>query len=346
MMWPFRNKVESSYWLRVFAYYALAELGVQLVFFFIFNTYTGSEGSNIEYHLLMVVFHCILIWPIWWVARSVRKQPVFVQVFVNLVFAFIYGYAWLVPVQDAFAWVYNHVLDITQPGSRHEDPTIDSKLHFSILNYQILKHAFRLCWYYMAAYLYNYQREEKQRIELAVSNKELQLKLLKWHLNPSFYFRTIKYLQQSAAEQPLNASGSVLQLARVMEYVIYEASQPQVDMRKEMDFLSSYVQLANQQTGKDNFIMLDYEAGDAELKIAPLLLAGLIDNITSVAETTGLASCWVHVRLGGNELILEAAGLQQCPAKPALLDELYNGRYAIQYSTEKGYRLSLQLDAV
>ena len=58
--------------------------------------------------------------------------------------------------------------------------------------------------------------EEKKKIELAVSNKELQLKLLKWHLNPSFYFKTIKHLQQSAAVKPSDATEPILQLAKVI----------------------------------------------------------------------------------------------------------------------------------
>lgn len=344
MLWPFRNKEETRYWLKVFGYYTLAEAAVQLIFFFIFNTFTRQEGSNVEYHLLMLVFHCLLIWPIWWVAQLVHRQPVYIQVLVNLAFAFIYGYFWFGPVQDLFAYLYNNILDLTQPEQEHSGPTLDSYMHFQILNYQIVKHAFRLSWYYLADYLHNYRSEEKKRIELAVSNKELQLKLLKWHLNPSFYFRTVKFLQGSAARRPDNASGPILQLAKVMEYVIYEARHQQVEMDREMDFLSSYVKLINQQLGKEDFIVLGHETGNDKLKIAPLLLAGLVDNIMAASSTQG-TGCTIRISTSGTELQLGVTGLRQGPGKTPLLDELYKGRYTENFSTDKGYQLSLRLHA-
>jgi hypothetical protein len=57
--------------------------------------------------------------------------------------------------------------------------------------------------------------------------------MLKWHLNPSFYFKTIGHLQQVAKEKPGDATVPILQLAKVMEYVIYEAKEKLIDVKKE-----------------------------------------------------------------------------------------------------------------
>ena len=73
----FQDKAQTRYWLKVFALYALAEALVQLIFFFLFNTFDNSAGSYLEYHGVMWLFHCVLIWPLWWVAWSVRKQKIF-----------------------------------------------------------------------------------------------------------------------------------------------------------------------------------------------------------------------------------------------------------------------------
>jgi hypothetical protein len=268
-----------------------------------------------------------------------------VQIAVNLAVALLYGYAWLIPVQDIFGSAYNAVLDITQPGTKHTGSTIDSKLHYSIINFQILKHAFRLSFFYLAQYFYNYKWEEKKRIELVVSNKELELKLLKWHLNPSFYFRTIKLLQKSASQQPHHASNAILQLAKVMEYVIYEASQPRVEMKRELEFLNNYVQLMNHQADDDKIIILEYKEVTGKFKIAPLLLAGYVDNIMSTGNKGMHTSYKLNIHITDNELVMQVHGLQQSPGTPALLEELYSGRYTTDYSSEKGYRLSLRLDA-
>lgn len=343
MIWPFRHKAEARYWLKAFSFYALAETSVQLIFFFIFNTFTRSEGSNIEYHLLMVMFHCMLIWPIWWVARAVRKQHIAVQVLANLAFAFVYGWCWFGPVQHVFSSAYNNLLDLTRPGVVHAGLSVDSSMHYSIINFQIVKHAFRLSWYYLAEYLYNYRSEEKKRIDLAVSNKELQLKLLKWHLNPSFYFRTISSLQQSAKEQPANAAASILLLAQVMEYVIYEARQPRVEMKREIAFLASYVQLISRHTSNTNAVILITGGEPGSLTIAPLLLAVVVDNIV---VSSGNGPCIINMHIEGGRLELHSDSVNSLPSPPVLLQELYKERVTIHYSKEKGYRLSLELDAV
>jgi Histidine kinase len=257
----------------------------------------------------------------------------------------VYGYLWLVPVQDVFAFVYNTILDVTQPGTKHSNPTIDSKLHFTILNYQILKHAFRLSWYYLADYFYNYRKEEKQRIELAVSNRELQLKLLKWHLNPEFYFKTIGYLKKEAAERPANAGQPILQLAKVMEYVIYDARQPQVEMGKEAQFLSNYIQLVNQQLPTGNKILFTYEKEENRLLITPLLLAGLVEGIVIGKEENATQAIVITIRFNGNQLLFSVTGLHTPPVHQALLDELYAGRYTSVFTLQQGYKLTIHLDA-
>jgi len=344
MLWPFHYKTEARYWIKVFALYAMAEAFVQLLFYFLFNTFGTDGGSNLEYHLIMWFFHCLLIWPVWWVAWSVRNQKVILQVVVNIAFFFAYGYFWFGPVQELIAVLYNNLLDITQPGNNVQVPTIDSSKHYSILNYQILKHAFRLSWFYLANYFYNYKREEQKRIELAVFNKELQLKLLKWHLNPSFYFKTIKQLQQSAATQPSNATEPILQLAKVMEYVIYEAREPLIEMKKEIQFLNNYIQLINQHPENKVQIELEYESGYEKLKIAPLLLAELVDDMVLNGQGSVNTTCRIRMKFIQTKLYFSANGSNVKPAASALLNELYPKKFFAEYSTEKGFNLRLELD--
>ncbi|MBL7732092.1 MAG: histidine kinase [Chitinophagaceae bacterium] len=341
MIWPFRYKAETRYWLKAFAFYALAEAVIQLVFIIILNYFGKQRISIPEFHLVMWAFQCLLIWPIWWVAWSVRRQHLAVQVLVNVLFYGIYSWIWFGPVQEAIDAIYNSIQQVTRVSSDRQVARLDSGNEYSYLNYQLLKHSFRLSWFYLAAYFYNYLREEKQRLELAVANKELQLRMLKWHLNPAFYFKTISSLQQLASQAPQKASAPILQLARVMEYVIYEARQPLVDMKKEMEFLDSYVQLINEQPGRAQRIRLHTRSGDVSLRIAPLLLAGIVDNIISAA---GNAACTIEVQTQGKTLLLRSLELNRPPGEPALLEELYKERYKIDYSSVEGYKLSLQLD--
>lgn len=248
-------------------------------------------------------------------------------------------------MQDAIAFLYNSLQEFTRPVTDRQVPYLDRGNEYSFLNYQLLKHAFRLFWFYLANYFFQYRLEEKKKIELAVSNKELQLKLLKWHLNPSFYFKTIKHLQQSATEQPSHATEPILQLAKVMEYVIYEAREPQIEMKKEIQFLSNYIQLINQQPDNNTIIRLEYEGQFEKLKIAPLLLAGFVDSLLSTPPNATNSNYDISLKFTGNEMLLSITGASVKPAEPPLLHELYKGRFSTEYSAVKIFKLRLQLDA-
>ena len=76
-----------------------------------------------------------------------------------------------------------------------------------------------------------------------------------------------------------------------MEYVIYEARETQIEMRKEIQFLSNYIQLINQQEGSNVQLELEYGEGYEKLKIAPLLLTGLIDSIVVASQPGNNNQC-------------------------------------------------------
>jgi Histidine kinase len=346
MLSSFHHKAQINYWLKVFALYALTEACIQLLFFFILNNFGTKRISIVEFHFVMLLFQCVLIIPIWWVAWSVSRKKIIVQILVNIIFYAGYTYIWFGPVQDIIAYLYNNLQEITRPVSDRQAPRLDSGNEYSYLNYQLLKHAFRLSWFYLANYFYNYRIEEKKKIELAVSNKELQLKLLKWHLNPSFYFKTIKHLQQLAAIKPSDATASILQLAKVMEYVIYEANGLQIEMKKEIQFLNNYIQLINQQPDNRITISFTYENGYDKMKIAPLLLAGFVDNIMGSRTANGERNYSIRIAFKQKEMLFSVTGATTKPEPPLLLDELYPGRFSYNYSSEKGFNLRLQLDEI
>lgn len=354
MIWPFHHKAVANYWLKVFALYALAEACIQLLYFIVLNNFGTIRISILEIHLLMWFFQCLLIWSIWWVAWTVRKRKVVVQIIVNLAFYVVYSYCWFGPVQDAIGWLYNNLQELTRPVTDRQVAYLDRGNEYSYLNYQLLKHAFRLAWFFLAAYFYNYRLEERKRLELAVANKELQLKLLKWHLNPSFYFRTINHLRQVADEKPVNTTEPILQLAKVMEYVIYEAKEKLIDVKREINFLSNYIQLINQQP--DNKVTFEMEVtGDHDkLKIAPLLLVGFIDKMAAGEDTGEKGVCKIQLQFSGNEIKLtmngdsekENAGLllAEDPLHTRLI-ELYPRRFSVGDPYTNGlFKLSLKLD--
>jgi hypothetical protein len=181
------KKIQIKYWFIVFALYALTEAVIQLLYLFILNNFGNARISIIEYHFVMWLFQCLLIIPIWIVAKLVYKQTVIVQILVNALFFIVYSVIWFGPVQEAILFLYNCLQEITRPVTDRQVANPDRNDRYAYVGYQLLKHTFRLSWFYVAAFFYNYHREEGQRLLLATANKELQLKTLKfitcnkWH---------------------------------------------------------------------------------------------------------------------------------------------------------------------
>lgn len=356
MLWPFNSRPVANYWLKVFAWYALTEACIQLMFLFILNNFGTRQISNWEFHLIMWVFQCVLVWPIWWMAHLVSEKSILVQVLTAVGFYLLYSWFWFGPVQEAVYVVHTKLQEVTRPLDERIAGYVDRASDYSYINYQLLKHSFRLSWFFLANYFYHYRLEEKKRIELAVANKELQLKLLKWHLNPDFYFKTIDHLRNIAAEKPMNCTGPILQLARVMEYVIYEAKEKLIDVKKEIQFLQNYIHLVSSQSPSGAKFQLQTRGDYEKLKIAPLLIAAFIDKISSANDTGNGQAYQLLLNFNGDEmqlvvkeesssLNLHAEALKESDPAIVRLKELYPQKYElVPASHQESFHLKVKLD--
>lgn len=119
---------------------------------------------------------------------------------------------------------------------------------------------------------------ESVRQELEKSRAEAELKNLKSQLNPHFLFNTLNNIYSLIALSPDKAQESVHDLSRLLRYVLYESSQPQVPVEKEFDFISNYIELMRIRLPEH--VELQTEVGETipGTNIAPLLFISLIEN--------------------------------------------------------------------
>jgi LytS/YehU family sensor histidine kinase len=138
-----------------------------------------------------------------------------------------------------------------------------------------------------------------------------------------------------------------------MEYVIYEAKEKLIDVKKEIHFLNNYTQLINQH--HNNLIFETEITGDHEnLKISPLLLAGFIDNIAEKNVENEKRRFKLRLQFSGKEMTLEItrdsgkgslASSMQDETLLRRLKELYPGRFSVSNSTKPDFfKLTIQLD--
>ena len=106
-----------------------------------------------------------------------------------------------------------------------------------------------------------------------------ELAFLKAQVNPHFLFNTLNGIYATALdEKAMHSANAIVQLSAMMRYVMTEASETYVSLEKEMNYITSYIELQKIRLGntvKIDFTMTGLVEGK---KIAPLLLIPFVEN--------------------------------------------------------------------
>ncbi|MDL2281901.1 histidine kinase [Parabacteroides sp. OttesenSCG-928-G06] len=124
----------------------------------------------------------------------------------------------------------------------------------------------------------SWYRVEAARKELEQNRVQAELQNLKSQLNPHFLFNTLNNIYSQIAISPEKAQDSVHELSRMLRYVLYDSSQPYVQLGKELDFVHNYVELMRIRLPEHVQVQTFVEAEKPEVEIAPLLFISLIEN--------------------------------------------------------------------
>jgi LytS/YehU family sensor histidine kinase len=118
----------------------------------------------------------------------------------------------------------------------------------------------------------------KRLTELQKEKTETELKALKGQINPHFLFNSLNGIYSLALKRSEKTAEIVLKLSDIMRYIIYEASDNFVDLKKEVKYLQDYIALQKLRSDNRATITVDI-SGDLENKqIAPLLFFPLVEN--------------------------------------------------------------------
>lgn len=123
----------------------------------------------------------------------------------------------------------------------------------------------------------NWYRIESERKELEKGKMEAELKNLKSQLNPHFLFNTLNNIYSLIAYSPEQAQYAVLDLSKLLRYVLYDNNQTYVSLRKEAEFVRNYIALMKIRL-PEHVVVTDEIETDSDVMIAPLLFIVLIEN--------------------------------------------------------------------
>jgi two-component sensor histidine kinase len=122
-------------------------------------------------------------------------------------------------------------------------------------------------------------RDDRKRLaQLEHENLEQQLEYLRYQINPHFFMNTLNNIHALVDIDPEKAKDTILELSRMMRFVLYEGNKQGVPLSREMDFIHHYVTLMQLRYTDKVRITLDLPAEMPERQIPPLILITFIEN--------------------------------------------------------------------
>ena len=108
---------------------------------------------------------------------------------------------------------------------------------------------------------------------------ERQLQYLKYQVNPHFFMNTLNNIHALVDIDPERAKTSIVELSKLMRYVLYEGNNKLTSLSREVQFLRNYVQLMSMRYNAGNVsISLDTPDVLPDSMLPPLLLVIFVEN--------------------------------------------------------------------
>ena len=107
---------------------------------------------------------------------------------------------------------------------------------------------------------------------------ERQLQYLKYQVNPHFFMNTLNNIHALVDIDPERAKASIVELSKLMRYVLYEGNNKLTSLSREVQFLRNYVQLMSMRYTGNVSISLDVPEVLPDSMLPPLLLVIFVEN--------------------------------------------------------------------
>lgn len=118
-----------------------------------------------------------------------------------------------------------------------------------------------------------------QSKDAAKKHTEAELQNLRQQLNPHFLFNTLNNIYSLIAISPEKAQSVVLDLSKLLRYVLYENDAEKVLLSQEINFIVNYVELMRIRLTTDVDVKINVESvAENKLEIAPMLFITLVEN--------------------------------------------------------------------
>ena len=129
-----------------------------------------------------------------------------------------------------------------------------------------------------AKYYFKTRDDQKKLLRLEKENLEQQLEYLKYQINPHFFMNTLNNIHALIDIDTEKAKSTILELSKMMRFVLYEGNKKGVPLTREFDFIRNYITLMRLRYTDKVKIQINLPQQAPDLMIPPLMLITFIEN--------------------------------------------------------------------
>lgn len=137
---------------------------------------------------------------------------------------------------------------------------------------------------------------EEARKAAAQSKGELQL--LQSQLSPHFLFNTLNNLYGLSITQHEKIPPLLLRLSELLRYSVYEAGEPYVPLKMELDYINNYIEFEKIRMGDRLVLTTEIQnLSTSDILIPPMLLIVFVENAFKHAGNTSAKKLFIDIKL-------------------------------------------------
>jgi hypothetical protein len=123
-----------------------------------------------------------------------------------------------------------------------------------------------------------WMKVENEKVMLEKEHVATQLTLLRSQVSPHFFMNTLNNIHALVDANTAEAKEAIIKLSKMMRYLLYETETEKTTLKKEVEFLESYINLMKLRFSEKVSITLNLPSIVPDVKIPPFLFISFIEN--------------------------------------------------------------------
>ena len=141
-------------------------------------------------------------------------------------------------------------------------------------------------FYLSIAHWWGKQQEERRRLQADAEAQRAQLRMLRYQLNPHFFFNALNTIGALAEEDPPRVKTAVRELSGFLRYTLLDDEALEVPLRDEVEAAAHYLAVERIRFEDDLEVSLDVSDAAGRCVVPSFLVLPLVENAVKHGQRT------------------------------------------------------------